>query len=395
MSDQNKFEPVSLGHERFHRLTASEKVIWATTYVEVFLRQVCSVEAASRAACSAVNSARVLAGRTTGDKEDHFMLCEVVNLEAALGGEYRKELAPLFGGQPDDVDDELAGVLRWLDHGRFKLSALALRMELHGADLVPEDDRDRDDLVGLLKIMASAARSHIEHLQGGKGEPEKVSSIEYVVFAAPDGTELGLISSRQWEDQPALHRSPATGRPMTVVARFFAASWDAAKVVCKSMSGIKFDVLACANAEIARLQEIVDGYVKERTRLDVETTRIQGTTEASKYSHESAFDTAIRLLRDSRPDVASNHENAKRLAYEAIAVYALGVRDRPTPPKTGGAACEIIAAEARRLAKSCLSPEASDREPPTKPIAENLEDRERSEADGESTMFRATHKSKD
>ena len=44
--------------------------------------------------------------------------------------------------------------------------------------------------------------------------------------------------------------------------------------------------------------------VRDRTRLDVETARIEGPSEASKHTAESAFDTAIRLLRSQAAQLA-------------------------------------------------------------------------------------------
>lgn len=70
--------------------------------------------------------------------------------------------------------------------------------------------------------------------------------------------------------------------------------------------------------ECKHLQNLVDGYRKEQDRLNVGTTKIQGATEFYKNSHESGFDTAIRLLNSLAEQVATKTEECERLqaAYQ-------------------------------------------------------------------------------
>lgn len=96
--------------------------------------------------------------------------------------------------------------------------------------------------------------------------------------------------------------------------------------------------------ENRRLNDLIGGYVAERTRLDICTTRVQGTTEASKYSHESAFDTAIRLLETLSKRVAEL-ESSQTPSVEAAWQKFLDVWDihrRGPSDETAGAMLEAI-----------------------------------------------------
>jgi hypothetical protein len=97
-------------------------------------------------------------------------------------------------------------------------------------------------------------------------------------------------------------------------------------------------------SENKRLSELLSGYLNERDRLDICTTRIQGTTEACKYSPESAFDTAIRLLETLSKRVAelesSQTPGVKEAWQNFLDVWAIH-RSGPSE-KTASAMLEAI-----------------------------------------------------
>lgn len=165
-------EEVRGGFEKFQPMSRGEKAVWAAAYANSMSNGYCA-HVAVRTAASRVRVLREEVAHFAPDMppEEAHMAREVVNLEAALGAEYREQLRRVVGAVDRDVrevDDELASCMTWLDHRGYDGAAAVLRLEV--ATREGYERWQADDQVAALERARDAAAAEVVRLRGLGGK---------------------------------------------------------------------------------------------------------------------------------------------------------------------------------------------------------------------------------